>query len=253
MNRKFATILLLSFLAWLVVPVYSSSAEDRLAVLDQDASEVFRVTEDGDVYMDGVLLANGARLAGGSPMVLKQTAWNRGVIITDNEQINRKKISIGWNVGESLDYMEILAVQEGVAFKNIVLAPSGGNVGIATTSPSYRLDVNGYVSATGYIQSSSRDYKKDIRELSGDEAMDALGVLRPVKFRFKKNPEEKHVGFISEDVPDLVASKDRKGMSSMDVVAVLTKVVQEQQTIISKLSKEMDELKKELRKKETSH
>jgi hypothetical protein len=35
------------------------------------------------------------------------------------------------------------------------------------------------------------------------------------------------VGFIAEDVPDLVSTKDRKGLSPMDIVAVLTKVVQE--------------------------
>jgi hypothetical protein len=35
------------------------------------------------------------------------------------------------------------------------------------------------------------------------------------------------VGFIAEDVPALVATADRKGLSPMDVVAVLTKVVQE--------------------------
>ena len=37
------------------------------------------------------------------------------------------------------------------------------------------------------------------------------------------------MGFIAEDVPDLVATKDRKGLSPMDIVAVLTKVLQEQQ------------------------
>jgi hypothetical protein len=37
------------------------------------------------------------------------------------------------------------------------------------------------------------------------------------------------VGFIAEDVPELVSTKDRKHMTPMDVVAVLTKVVQDQQ------------------------
>ncbi|MBC8391607.1 MAG: hypothetical protein H8E17_03440, partial [Deltaproteobacteria bacterium] len=49
-------------------------------------------------------------------------------------------------------------------------------------------------------------------------------------------------GFIAEDVPELVATKDRKGMSSMDVVAVLTRVVQEQQKTIAELSRKMREL-----------
>ena len=35
-------------------------------------------------------------------------------------------------------------------------------------------------------------------------------------------------------VPDLVARKDRKGLSAMDIVAVLTKVVQEQKETVEK-------------------
>jgi hypothetical protein len=47
------------------------------------------------------------------------------------------------------------------------------------------------------------------------------------------------VGFIAEDAPDLVASANRKGMSAMDVVAVLTKVVQDQQKTIAELSRKV--------------
>jgi len=111
---------------------------------------------------------------------------------------------------------------------------------------------NGASCTTGgvWTNASSREYKKDIKELTGDKAMDALQELNPVEFTYKKDlTEERHVGFIAEDVPDLVASKDRKGMSPMDVVAVLTKVVKEQQRTITELSKEMAELKKELRSK----
>jgi hypothetical protein len=56
--------------------------------------------------------------------------------------------------------------------------------------------------------------------------------LNPVKYNYKADKEDEHLGFIAEDVPELVASKDRKGMSPMDVVAVLTKVVQEQQAAL---------------------
>jgi hypothetical protein len=49
-----------------------------------------------------------------------------------------------------------------------------------------------------------------------------------VTFHYKNDVEQQRVGFIAEDVPELVAMKDRKGLSPMDIVAVLTKVVQEQ-------------------------
>ncbi|MFH1951162.1 MAG: hypothetical protein ABIL06_06070 [Pseudomonadota bacterium] len=71
-----------------------------------------------------------------------------------------------------------------------------------------------------------------------------------MKFSYKADSEEKHVGFIAEEAPALVASKDRKGMSPMDVVAVLTKVVQEQQKTIAELSKKVAELQNRIKIKE---
>jgi hypothetical protein len=68
-----------------------------------------------------------------------------------------------------------------------------------------------------------------------------------VKFGYKKDVTEKHVGFIAEEVPDLIATKDRKGLSPMDIVAVLTKVVQEQQKAISTLYEKVSELEKTLK------
>jgi hypothetical protein len=58
--------------------------------------------------------------------------------------------------------------------------------------------------------------------------LQTLASLQPVTFNYKTDTAWQHVGFIAEDVPELVASPDRKGLSPMDIVAVLTKVVQEQ-------------------------
>jgi hypothetical protein len=91
---------------------------------------------------------------------------------------------------------------------------------------------------------SSRETKENIRELDVDEAMDAFTNLNPVRFFYKQNINEEHLGFIAEDVPDLVASNSRKNLSTMDVVAVLTKVLQEQQKTIEKLEKKIEKLEK---------
>ena len=77
------------------------------------------------------------------------------------------------------------------------------------------------------------------------EAVETLKALRPVKFRYKVDPTEESVGFIAEEVPDLVATKSRKALSTMDVVAVLTKVIQEQQQTIEDLSRKVGELEKQ--------
>jgi hypothetical protein len=100
-----------------------------------------------------------------------------------------------------------------------------------------------------WVDGSSREYKENIAELETEDALAAFKDLKPVTFKFKTAPAgDKQVGFIAEDVPELVAKPDRKGLSPMDIVAVLTKVVQEQQKTITQLQKEVSELKKEIKK-----
>jgi hypothetical protein len=103
------------------------------------------------------------------------------------------------------------------ASNNLVLIDNIGNLTIAGT----------------LTQSSSRELKKEIAYISTKDAMETLKDLNPVRFKYKAdNSGDEHVGFIAEDVPELVATQDRKGLSPMDITAVLTKVVQEQQTML---------------------
>ena len=105
-----------------------------------------------------------------------------------------------------------------------------GYVGIGIQDPLYPLEMasGAHVTTGGvWTDASSREYKDNIEALTTEEAFGTLKELNPVKFAYKKDMTEKHVGFIAEEVPDLVSMKDRKGLSPMDIVAVLTKVVQE--------------------------
>ena len=126
---------------------------------------------------------------------------------------------------------------------------SSGNVGIGTSTPSYPLQMGSgaYVSTGGvWTNASSREYKENIYSLTSREANQTLDGLNPVRFSYKTDKEDRHVGFISEDVPELVATQDRKGLSPMDIVAVLTKVIQEQKSAISELSKKVDTMQQEI-------
>ena len=122
-----------------------------------------------------------------------------------------------------------------------------GEVGIGTTTPSHPLHMNSGAHCTAggvWTDASSIEYKENVVDLPLEKAVKALEDLNPVTFNYKVAKDEKCVGFIAEDVPDLVATQDRKGLSPMDIVAVLTKVVQEQQKTISELQSEIAELKK---------
>jgi hypothetical protein len=91
---------------------------------------------------------------------------------------------------------------------------------------------------------SSREVKQDIRQLDDQAALDAFKRLEPVTFAYKTSPDQTRVGFIAEDVPALVATPDRKGLSSMDIVAVLTEVVRQQQQTIEELRSRMQSLER---------
>lgn len=129
-----------------------------------------------------------------------------------------------------------------------VIINSSGFIGIGgLLNPTNPLEhANGARLTAGgvWTDASSRALKTNIRSLTASEAFRALPRLSPVKFEYKAEPGETYAGFIAEDVPELVATGDRKTLSSMDVVAVLTRVVQEQQKTITELKAKMARLEK---------
>jgi len=127
---------------------------------------------------------------------------------------------------------------------------SNGYVGLGTATPAYPLQMaSGARCTTGgvWTNASSKEYKENISDLSADQALLAFNKLNPVTFNYKVDAAEKHVGFIAEDVPDLVATPDRKALSTMDIVAVLTKVVQEQQKTIADLNEKVTRLEQQVK------
>jgi hypothetical protein len=133
-------------------------------------------------------------------------------------------------------------IKSSAPYNSLVIDPTG-RIGLGVASPSYQIHhSSGGLDAGNWVNASSRDVKQDIHRLDGSAAFDTLNALQPVTFAYKENPSETNVGFIAEDVPDLVATADRKGLSAMDVVAVLTKVLQEQQRTIEDLQTRVKEL-----------
>ncbi len=162
--------------------------------------------------------------------------------ITPNSASSALRIDQGTSGDGILVYVNTTSSEKTLltATSNVVglHVKGNGSVGIGTTSPSFPLEMGSgaHVTTGGvWTDASSRQYKENISNLTQEEAIDALATLNPVKFNYKAEKDEEYVGFIAEDVPDLVATKDRKSLSPMDIVAVLTKVVQQQQSKIAEL------------------
>ncbi len=129
------------------------------------------------------------------------------------------------------------------------MAIGGGD----TIDPPYKLTVyNSANSAYGYSDGgawatgSSREFKENIKDIDADEALDAFKKLNPIRFNYKGVEKDEHLGFIAEDVPEIVATRNRDAISAMDIVTLLTKVVQEQQQAVEQHEKTIAELKKEI-------
>lgn len=135
------------------------------------------------------------------------------------------------------------------ALNNNTLVLKDGRVGVGVANPTSPIQVaNGASCSAGgvWVNASSRELKQDIVELSSDEARTAVRALKPVTYAYKSAPEDAQVGFIAEDVPELVATEDRKGLSPMEVVAVLTKVVQDQQKTMEQQQSQLQQQAEQL-------
>ena len=165
---------------------------------------------------------------------------------TANVLFRQQNGTRAWSFGinGALDFWRITDQTAGVA--RLVISNTG-NIGLGSgvTAPSSPIQhSNGATLSAGgvWTNASSRALKTNIRSLSTRDAFSALRQMTPVTFEYKADPTEHHVGFIAEEVPELIATTDRKGLSAMDVVAVLTKVVQEQQQVIADLKVKVDHL-----------
>ena len=114
----------------------------------------------------------------------------------------------------------------------------------AASSPGAKLEVNGAIMHKGLVEGSSRALKENITDLSCPEALAILEGLNPVKFHWKEGASQTpRLGFIAEEAPDLIASQDKKGIASNHIVAVLTRVVKEQQRMIADLTERINQLR----------
>lgn len=111
-------------------------------------------------------------------------------------------------------------------------------------TPKLKIDVRGNIRYTASLErSSTRTLKDNITDLSTQEAYDTLGGLHPVKFTLKADEQKQpHLGFIAEEVPDVISSQDGQAINPDNIIAVLTRVIKDQQQAILTLEEKLNTL-----------
>jgi len=197
------------------------------------------ITDDvgiGTASPNDKLEVNGAIRFGTDVLVVNQarayTTGVSGLVIT-----GEAGSSTDFDITESAGYS---IIQNPAGTFDLALVMGGGDVGVGTTSPTEKLDVDGtarlrdmptgagttvIVDTAGVLKklTSSRRYKQNIRELEADTSL--IFGLRPVRFEWKTTGEQ-DIGLIAEEVekmlPDLVIydNQGRPDAVKYDKVAI---------------------------------
>jgi hypothetical protein len=158
----------------------------------------------------------------------------------------------------------ILGLNNGLAYQMVVTGD--GNVGIGTSSPSQKLEVNGKVkigdlTGTGGnavyenggvlgVASDSR-FKSYIGDI--DNGIQKVLDLRPKYFVDNRNSTFQQLGFYAQEVKSIIneasypiGNTDYLGINDRAIIAVTVKAIQEQQAIIESQATEIETLKSQI-------
>jgi len=108
-----------------------------------------------------------------------------------------------------------------------IVVQTAGNVGIGTTAPGAKLEVNGDVKATSFTYSSDRTLKENISTIG--DALSKIQKLEGVSFDWKENGKTS-LGFIAQDIekvfPDLVTTSEIDGLKSVQYGNLVAPIVE---------------------------
>ena len=137
--------------------------------------------------------------------------------------------------------------------EKVILVNGGGNVGIGLINPSYKLHVNGTAAGTSWTNTSSRDYKENIEYVTKrDEQvmLERLMAMAPAHYQYKQDhggDGMRKLGFIAEEMPEAVLSKNGKGVDVYELVtysiAAMKALKHEKDAQVASLKQELAETK----------
>lgn len=205
--------------------------ETRMTALyvDQGCTIGELLTANQSCTIEGLLTAKSNCIVQGNLEVANELSVNHLLVMNDTTIRGSLRVNGIINLDSGLDVAQTIKV--------------GGNLEVEHDAV-----VKGNLSVTGnLVQSSSRQLKTQITDLSNQQAYALLDGLKPVQFIYKSDPDRRtSLGFIAEEVPPCLASPNQDGIHPVEMLAVLTKVVKEQQVVSAQLTQEVKELRREL-------
>jgi len=212
-----------------------------------------KVTEENvtEVYIEG----GGVRLKN----IFASGGWARAIVkYQDSSEVDYFSLG-GFGDGQAINYIYL-----GPVWNNpYQVWKSNGDVGIGTTSPNYKLEVNGKVkisdlTGTGGnavyenggvlgVASDAR-FKTFISDL--DNGIEKVLNLKPKYFIDNRNSAFQQLGFYAQEVKSVIneasypiGNTDYYGINDRAIISVTVKAIQEQQAIIESQAIEIETLK----------
>ena len=207
---------------------------------------------------------NGPLAANGGSMSTNDGTFN--LLTTTATTINFGSAAVSMNIGSSTGTTNInnrlvvdgsaagdstIAGNLAVDTSTLYVDSSSNEVGIGTTSPNAKLDVNGNAVVSGSLtvtgtvtELSTKRIKKNIRSMKSQ--LDTISKLNPVTY-YRRDTEEKtkEYGFISEEVKEVYPEfVKNEGVNYSKMVSVLVSAVKELKDKVEEQQKEIEELKK---------
>lgn len=142
--------------------------------------------------------------------------------------------SVGFDIGtysNGAGFIQSRNTSNHAAFFDLILCPTGGNVGIGSASPTHRLYVTGNIYATGDVFAGSDiRIKTNVEQLT--DCLDKVKMLNGYSYN-KNGAEYRSIGLIAQEVekiiPEVVSKNtdEMKGIDYGQLVAVLVEAIKE--------------------------
>ena len=148
---------------------------------------------EGNIYASGTVTASNMSILGDFVTLNTVTSNTEQMVITNDGTGPALKVTQtgAHPIADFYDDENVLAMR----------IADGGNVGIGVTNPSYKLDVDGAIYASGdVIMFSDARFKTHVEPLAN--AIDLIADLKGVRFKWLNGtPDDRtHIGLIAQDV-----------------------------------------------------